>query len=56
MLRSLKTCYPKAIILGHRDLSPDLDNDGIIEEFEWIKVCPLFDAKTEYKNIKPYEI
>lgn len=36
------------IILGHRDLSPDLNNDGKIEEREWIKVCPTFDAIEEY--------
>lgn len=35
-------------ILGHRDLSPDLNKDGKIEQREWIKVCPLFDAIEEY--------
>lgn len=34
--------YPKATVKGHRDYSPDLDGDGIIEEFEWTKVCPCF--------------
>jgi len=38
-------------ILGHRDLSPDLDGDGIIEPNEWMKDCPCFDAKTEYQNL-----
>lgn len=31
-------------IKGHRDLSPDLDGDGIIERHEWIKECPLMDV------------
>ncbi len=50
-LKLLKAKYPNAQIVGHRDFSPDLDKDGIIESFEWIKVCPSFDAKEEYKNI-----
>jgi hypothetical protein len=29
-------------IVGHRDLSPDLDGDGVIEPFEWLKTCPGF--------------
>lgn len=41
----LKT-YPKAKIVGHRDLSPDLDGDGVIETNEWLKECPAFDVKT----------
>lgn len=32
--------------VGHRDLSPDLNHDGIITQNEWIKECPLFDVKT----------
>jgi N-acetyl-anhydromuramyl-L-alanine amidase AmpD len=43
--------YPNAKILGHRDLSPDKNKNGIIESFEWIKICPCFDAKAEYKHI-----
>lgn len=38
-------------ILGHRDTSPDLDGDGIVEPHEWIKMCPCFDAAAEYKNL-----
>lgn len=40
-------------ILGHRDTSPDLDGDGIVEPNEWIKICPCFDAATEYKDLLP---
>ena len=38
-------------ILGHRDTSPDLDGDGIVEPNEWIKMCPCFDAKEEYSDL-----
>lgn len=31
-------------IVGHRDLSKDLNNNGIIEEREYIKTCPTFNA------------
>lgn len=51
LLKDLKALYPKAKIIGHRDTSPDRNGNGIIEPFEWIKGCPCFDAKTEYKNI-----
>lgn len=39
--------YPGAEVKGHRDLSPDLNNDGIIQKWEWVKVCPCFDVATE---------
>lgn len=39
-------------ILGHRDLSPDVDGDGIVEPWEWMKMCPCFDVKDEnYQNL-----
>ena len=49
LLMDLRRLYPDAVIQGHRDFSPDLNHDGIIEPKEWIKACPSFDAKTEYK-------
>lgn len=36
--------YPGSVVCGHRDLSPDLNNNGEIEPEEWIKQCPCFDA------------
>ena len=51
LLREIKVCYPTATIMGHRDYSPDLNGNGIIEEWEWMKACPCFDAKNEYKNL-----
>lgn len=35
LLTRLKTDYPKARIVGHRDLSPDINGDGIIQVSEW---------------------
>ena len=40
----LKLAYPDAAVVGHRDLSPDIDGDGIVEEHEWLKACPTFDV------------
>lgn len=51
LLCKLKEFYPNAEIKGHRDFSPDRNNNGIIEPFEWTKVCPCFDAEIEYKNL-----
>jgi hypothetical protein len=31
-------------IKGHRDYSPDMNGNGIIERNEWIKTCPGFDV------------
>jgi N-acetylmuramoyl-L-alanine amidase len=44
LLRDLCRRFPKATILGHRDLSPDKDRDGVVERHEWLKECPCFDA------------
>lgn len=44
LLPVLLSAYPSAQVVGHRDLSPDLDGDGIIERHEWLKECPTFDA------------
>lgn len=51
LLKELRARYPKAVILGHRDLSPDKDGDGVIEAHEWMKACPSFDARAEYAGI-----
>lgn len=51
MLQTLKGMYPDAQIVGHRDLSPDLNGDGKISPDEYIKACPCFDAELEYAFI-----
>lgn len=39
---TLRQQFPTARILGHRDLSPDLNGDGVITPNEWTKTCPGF--------------
>lgn len=51
LLKILHQRYPGAVIQGHRDFSPDLNHDGKIERNEWMKECPSFDAKGEYKDL-----
>ena len=51
LLLDLRQLYPNARISGHRDFSPDLNGNGTIEPWEWIKECPCFDAKAEYRRI-----
>jgi len=51
LLRELVIVYPDSEIVGHRDLSADKDGDGVIEPHEWVKMCPCFDAKKEYRII-----
>ena len=51
LLKILRKRYPKAKILGHRDISPDQNGNGIVDQWERIKECPCFDAITEYKDI-----
>jgi len=47
-LQTLLEIFPNAQLLGHRDLSPDLNHDGVIEENEWMKACPSFDVREWY--------
>ena len=54
LIRALKRHLPKGsqiTVKGHRDYSPDQNRNGIIERFEFIKVCPCFDASTEYGDL-----
>lgn len=51
LLKLLRGRYPDAEILGHRDISPDKNGNGIVDPWERIKDCPCFDAKEEYKDL-----
>jgi N-acetylmuramoyl-L-alanine amidase len=37
-------------VVGHRDLSPDLDGDGEVEPHEWLKTCPGFSVSDWLTN------
>lgn len=47
LVGSLLTKFPDAEVVGHRDLSPDLNYNGIVDPWERIKECPCFDVKKE---------
>ena len=49
-VRKAKAKWPNAKIVGHRDLSPDKNADGIISPNEWTKDCPSFDVKQWLKD------
>lgn len=51
LLRTLRVKYPKALILGHRDISPDKNKNGKVDSFEYIKQCPCFNAMIEYADL-----
>lgn len=51
LLMDLRKLYPKAKISGHRDFSPDLNGNGQVEPNEYVKACPCFNAKEEYKRV-----
>jgi N-acetyl-anhydromuramyl-L-alanine amidase AmpD len=45
LIVNLRQKYPGVDVQGHRDLSPDIDGDGIIEKWEWTKNCPCFNVE-----------
>lgn len=47
MVEELKQKYPEAKVIGHRDISPDKNGNGIVDPWERIKECPSFDVATE---------
>lgn len=51
LLTKLKLRYRNAQIMGHRDISPDLNHNGVIDPWERIKDCPCFDVMIEYMDI-----
>lgn len=48
LVSRLKQQFNIIEILGHRDSSPDLNDNGIVEPSEWIKSCPCFNAAAEF--------
>lgn len=51
LLNELMSKFEILYLDGHRDLSPDLNDNGIVEPFEWIKMCPCFDVHLEYNHL-----
>ena len=51
LLGELVDALPIKSIKGHRDYSPDLNGNGVIEPSEYIKSCPCFDAEPEYRDL-----
>ena len=51
MISEMLRRYPGSRLCGHRDLSPDLNGNGVIEPHEWTKMCPCFDVANEYDNL-----
>lgn len=47
LVEGLKIAFNVNEVVGHRDLSPDLNEDGEITSNEWLKQCPCFDVKTQ---------
>lgn len=47
----LAKSFPDADIVGHRDLSPDLNGNGIVDPWERVKECPCFDVRSEYADL-----
>ena len=51
LIRILMTDFEIDRVVGHRDLSPDLNGNGIVEPEEWTKMCPCFDVGEEYGGL-----
>ena len=49
LILTLLKDYPECRVCGHRDLSPDRNENGEIEPEEWVKACPCFDAENNWK-------
>jgi len=50
VVTALQRQFPAIEIKGHRDLSPDLNGNGVIEKNEWLKTCPGFDVQSWLDN------
>ncbi len=56
LVRALRMCAARSgmglipRVLGHRDLSPDANGDGVIDARDWLKTCPGFEAPAWYRS------
>ena len=53
LLQKLTAQFKILYLDGHRDLSPDLNDNGTVEPNEWIKMCPCFDVHKEFSTFLP---
>lgn len=44
LVEAMQKKFEGARVVGHRDLAPDQNKNGIVEPFEWLKTCPGFDV------------
>lgn len=50
LVRELCAKYPIKQVIGHRDISPDLNGNGKVDPWERIKECPCFDVIPEFES------
>jgi len=50
LVKQLCGTYPIVAVIGHRDTSPDLNGNGIVDPWERIKECPCFDVIPEFDS------
>lgn len=50
LIMDLQKEYGILQVLGHRDTSSDLNGDGVIEPYEYVKSCPCFNVKEFMRN------
>lgn len=50
LIMDLQKEYGILQVLGHRDTSPDLNGDGVVEPYEYVKSCPCFNVKEFMRN------
>lgn len=52
LIRRLILQYPSIKrVMGHRDASPDLNGNGVVDPWERVKACPCFDAIQEFATL-----
>lgn len=60
LINKYSKMFPNAVILGHRDFSTDLNGNGKIDTWEFIKQCPCYDVREDLMkkkfNYKPEKI
>lgn len=48
LVEQLKRKFNITKVVGHRDLSPDVNGDGVVSPEEWLKQCPCFEVADEH--------